>query len=87
MLSESAAEDIDDTDEGGCVPFDCNSSVDFIIPEAWSWDVESTIGFLHYDAVGYKLEVFVDCCNVFENLSVTWCVHHHRSGWSRFVHR
>jgi hypothetical protein len=39
MLSESAAEDIDDTDKGWCIPFDGNSSIDFIIPEAWSWNV------------------------------------------------
>lgn len=67
--SEGAAEDIDDTDEGRCIPFDGDSAVDFVVPEARTGNVESTVGFLHDDAVGDELEVFVDVGDFSEDLS------------------
>lgn len=66
--SQSTAEDVDNTDQGRSIPFDSNSSIYFIIPEAGAGDVESTIGLLHNDAVSNELEVAIDCCDVLENL-------------------
>lgn len=67
--SEGAAEDVDDTDEGRSIPLDGDSAVDFVVPEARAGNVESAVGFLHDDAVGDELEVFVDGGDFFENLS------------------
>jgi hypothetical protein len=67
--SESAAEDVDDTDKGRGVPLDGDSSIDFVVPEAGAGDVEPTVGFLHDDAVGDELEVLVDGSDFLENLS------------------
>ena len=66
--SECASEDIDDADQGGCVPFDSDSAVDFVVPEAGARDVEAAVSFLHDDAVGDELEIFVESCDVFEDL-------------------
>lgn len=66
--SECASENIDDADEGGCVPLDGDSAVDFVVPEARAGDVESAVGLLHDDAVGDELEVLVDGCDAFEDL-------------------
>jgi hypothetical protein len=66
--SESASKHINNTNESGSIPFDRYSSIDFIVPEAGTWDVEPAICLLHDDAVSDELEVFVDCSDVFENL-------------------
>ena len=66
--SESTAEDVDDTDERWGVPLDGNSAVDLVVPEARAGNVESTVSFLHDDAVGDELEVFVGVGDFFEDL-------------------
>lgn len=81
--SEGAAENVDDTDEWGWIPFDGNGSIDLIVPEAWSRKVKSAIGFLHDDTVGNKLEVFIFWGDIFQDLelkvkitsSQIWLVH------------
>ncbi len=67
--SKSTSEDVDDADEGGRVPLDGDGAVDFVVPEAGAWDVESAVGFLHDDTVGDELEVFVDGGDGLEDLS------------------
>ena len=67
--SKSASEHIDDTNEGLGVPLDCHSSIHLIIPIAGPRKVESTICFLHDDAVCYKFEVLVDVGDGLEDLS------------------
>lgn len=66
--SQSATEDVDDTDEGRCVPLNGNSAVDFIVPEARSRDIESAVRLLHDDAIGNELEVFVDLGDILKDL-------------------
>lgn len=83
--SQCASEDIHDANKSWGIPFDGDSSVNFIIPEAGSWYVESAISFLHDDAVGYELEVFVDSGDILENLTKTKILRHRRFGWSRSV--
>jgi hypothetical protein len=80
--SESAAEDVDDANETGCIPFDSHSAIDLIVPEAGAGNVESAVGFLHDDTVGDELEVFVDGRDALEDLgyvlstsSQIWLVH------------
>ena len=72
-MSESASEDIDDTDERRSIPFNSDSSIHLIIPEAGARNVESTISFLHNNAIGNELEVLVDAGDVFENLNKKVC--------------
>jgi hypothetical protein len=81
-VSECASEDVDDTDEGGGIPFDGDSAVDLVVPEARSRDVEPAVSFLHDDAVCDELEVLVDSRDILENLnrqrctsSQIWLVH------------
>jgi hypothetical protein len=66
--SQGAAEDVDDADERGGVPLDGDCSIDFIIPEAGSRDVESAVCLLHDDAVGDELEVAIDVGDALEDL-------------------
>jgi len=67
--SKCTSEDIDDADQGRRVPFHSDSPVNFVVPETRARDVESAISFLHDDAVGDEFEVFVECCDVFEDLN------------------
>ncbi len=69
VVSQSASEDIDDADERGGVPLDGDSAVDFIVPEARSWNIESAVCFLHDDAIGDEFEVFIDGSDVLEDLN------------------
>ncbi len=64
MVSERTSKDIDDADERRSIPFDGDCAIDFVIPKAWSWDIESTISLLHDDAISYELKVFVDCGDI-----------------------
>ena len=73
MGSESASKDVNDADEGACIPFDGDSAIDFVVPEAGAGNVESTVGFLHDDAVGNEFEIFVDGSDCFENLNGEEC--------------
>ena len=80
--SECASEDVDDADECGGVPLDGDGSVDLVVPEAGSGDVESAVGLLHDDAVGDELEVLIDVGDALEDLdrrgvtsSQIWLVH------------
>lgn len=66
--SEGATENVDDTDEWWWVPLDSNGSIDLIVPEARSRKVKSAICFLHNDAVGNKLEVFIFWGDIFQDL-------------------
>lgn len=84
--SKSTSEDVDDADEGWCVPLDGDRPIDFVVPEAGAGDVESAIGFLHDDAVGDEFEVFVDSGDALEDLGEVG-VRRRRFGWSRFVRR
>ena len=68
--SQSTSEDIHNADETRSIPLDSDRTIHFIIPEAWTGDVESAVSLLHDDAVGDELEVPVDCGDVLEDLSV-----------------
>ena len=72
-MSESASKDVDDTDERRSIPFNSDCSIHLIIPEAGARNVESTISFLHNNAIGNELEVLVDAGDVFENLDKKVC--------------
>jgi len=76
-VSECASEDIDDADECGRIPFDGDSSIDFVVPEAGAGDVESAVSFLHDDTVGDEFEVFIDSCDGFEDLYLVVCTSSH----------
>ena len=71
--SQGTSEDIDNADEWGCIPLDGDSSIDFVIPEAGSRDVESAVSLLHNDAVGDELEITVGIGDVFEDLDRGYC--------------
>jgi hypothetical protein len=60
MLSECASEDVYNAYKWGGIPFDSDCAIDFVVPKAWSGDIESTISFLHDDAICYEFKVFVD---------------------------
>lgn len=68
--SECASEDIDDADKRGSIPFDSDCSIDFVVPETRAWNVESTVGLLHNDAICNEFEVLIDWCDVLENLNI-----------------
>lgn len=67
--SKGTSEDIDNADEGGSIPLDSHGSIDFVIPETGTRDIESAISFLHDYAVGNEFEVTIDVCNALENLN------------------
>ena len=68
-MSESASKDVDDTDERRSIPFNSDCSIHLIIPEAGARYVESTVSFLHNNAVGNELEVLVDAGDALEDLN------------------
>ncbi len=57
--SQSASEDIDNAYKWRCIPFDGDGSIYLVVPEAWSRDVKSAVGFLHDDAISNELEVAI----------------------------
>jgi hypothetical protein len=66
--SECAPEDVDDANQGGRVPFDGNCTVNLVVPEAGTGNVEAAVCLLHDDAVSDELEVTVDCGDGLEDL-------------------
>ncbi len=66
--SKCTPEYVDYADEWGGIPFDCDGSIDFVVPEAGAGDVESTVGFLHDDAIGYEFEILIDVGDAFKYL-------------------
>jgi len=82
MLSECTSKDVYDAYKWGSIPFNSDSAIDFVIPKARSWYIESTISFLHDDAICYEFKVFVDGGDVLQDLarlistsSQIWLVH------------
>jgi hypothetical protein len=66
--SQCASEHIDYANKSRGIPFDSHRSIHLVVPEARSRYVQAAVSLLHDDAIGDELEVFVDCCDVLQNL-------------------